>query len=235
MISVIIPTLNAEPVLPATLTALVPAAVDGVLREVIVADGGSRDRTTKIAEVTGADVVHSDAGRGTQMRTGAQQAKSKWLLFLHPDTVLEDGWHIEAADFMIGVDSGRIKPSAAAFRFRLNDKGVMPRIVESLVSVRCAALRMSYGDQGLLIPRALYNSIGGHPAVPVMEDVGLMRRLGRSRLKMLGARAVASADHYRRDGYVHRMARNQLCHALHAAGVPIPTIARIYGGSSQKA
>lgn len=235
MISVIIPTLDAERSLPQTMAALVPAVLDGVLKEVIVSDGGSRDATTRIAESTGAEVVHSATGRGTQMLTGAQVARSPWLLFLHADTVLEDGWHVEAAEFMAEVDSGRTKPSAAAFRFRLDDKGAMPRLVESLAWLRAHVLRQTYGSQGLLIPRKLYQTIGGHPDVLLMEDVGVVRRLGRSRLRLLGATAVTSAARYQREGYVTRMARNQLCMALHAAGVPIPTIARIYAGSRRHA
>ena len=49
MISVVIPTLNAETGLAPTLAALVPATVQGLVREVIIADGGSRDDTAKIA------------------------------------------------------------------------------------------------------------------------------------------------------------------------------------------
>ncbi|MBN9260652.1 MAG: glycosyltransferase, partial [Hyphomicrobium sp.] len=59
MISVVIPTLNAEGGLAACLTAIVPAAVEGMVREVIVVDGGSSDRTLKIIEQSGAELVRS--------------------------------------------------------------------------------------------------------------------------------------------------------------------------------
>jgi glycosyltransferase involved in cell wall biosynthesis len=92
MISVVIPTLNSEAGLPATLARLVPATVDGLVREVIIVDGGSSDGTRAIAELTGARLITAARGRGTQLAAGAAKARFPWLLFLHADTGLEEGW-----------------------------------------------------------------------------------------------------------------------------------------------
>ena len=100
MISVVIPTLDAEAGLTATLSALVPATVQGLVREVVIADGGSEDGTSEIADIAGAEFVVSEKGRGTQLAAGADHARSDWLLFLHADTVLQSGWEREAATFM---------------------------------------------------------------------------------------------------------------------------------------
>src|SRR5215510_14241180 len=74
MISVVIPTFNSEAGLPATLTALVPAAVAGLVREVIISDGGSQDATAAITDQTGARLIVGERGRGEQLRTGAPSA-----------------------------------------------------------------------------------------------------------------------------------------------------------------
>jgi rSAM/selenodomain-associated transferase 2 len=229
MISVIIPTLNAEVTLPGTLTALVPAAVGGLVREVIVVDGGSSDRTGDITDHAGANLVKTSPGRGHQLKLGAARARFPWLLFLHADTALQPGWEHEASTFMRAVDRQERPLAAAAFRFGLDDKGIRPRLLEGLVAMRCAALRIPYGDQGLLIPRRLYEEIGGYRPLPLMEDVELVRRLGRSRLILLQTRAVTSAERFRREGYARRGARNLLCLTLWFAGVPISLIVRIYG------
>jgi rSAM/selenodomain-associated transferase 2 len=228
MISVVIPTLNAERELAATLTALVPAAVNGLIREVIIVDGGSTDRTRKIAEASGADVVDSPAGRGQQLAVGGAKARGPWLLFLHADTVLDEDWTRAALNFMNSVNQGDCDPAAAAFRFRLDDKGLTPRLLEAAVALRCKALRLPYGDQGLLISRRLYEKLGGFKALPVMEDVDIVRRLGRSQVVMLDADATTSAGRYRRDGYLARTARNLFCLTLYAAGVSPAKIAHIY-------
>lgn len=228
MISVIIPTLNAEATLASTLASLVPAAVDGVVRQVIVADGGSTDRTLEIADAAGADIVQGEAGRGRQLARGAKAARSAWLLFLHADTVLEPGWHTEAAAFMDGIETDHRPVSAAAFRFTLDDAGMAPRLIEAGVWLRCALARLPYGDQGLLLPARLYREIGGFRPMPIMEDVDIVRRLGWRRLTMLSSRAVTSASRYRRDGYGRRTARNLSCLALYALRVPPDTIARLY-------
>jgi rSAM/selenodomain-associated transferase 2 len=228
MISVIIPTLDAEATLGASLSALLPAVVDGIVREVIVTDGGSRDRTLKIADQAGVVLLTASAGRGAQLAAGAARARFPWLLFLHADTVLEPGWEREAGAFIDRVETERRPPAAAAFRFALDDTGLAPRCLEALVRLRCLALGLPYGDQGLLIPRALYVDIGGYEPLPIMEDVAIARRLGRSRIALLRSRGITSAARYRGDGYGRRVLRNQMCLALYFAGVPVARIARLY-------
>lgn len=228
MISVVIPTLNAEQGLAACLTALVRAVVEGVVREVIVVDGGSADRTAEIVDQAGATMIRSPAGRGCQLAAGAERARMPWLLFLHADTVLEPGWHREAAAFMQRVDSGERAHAAAAFRFGLDDLGFKPRLVELGVAWRCGLLGLPYGDQGLLIQGRLYRQLGGYKPMPLMEDVELVRRIGRRRMVILRARATTSAGRYRRDGYMRRTLRNWSCLALYFLRVPPGAIVRFY-------
>ncbi|HEU0159302.1 MAG TPA: TIGR04283 family arsenosugar biosynthesis glycosyltransferase [Hyphomicrobiaceae bacterium] len=229
MISVVIPTLDSEASLPATLASLVTAAVDGLVREVIVVDGGSRDATAAIADSSGARVLVGPRGRGSQLALGAKEARFPWLLFLHADTRLGDGWEREALAFLRRVDSEDSPLGAAAFRFALDDQGLRPRLLERLVALRCMLLRLPYGDQGLLIPKRLYQTLGGYRPLLLMEDVDLVRRLGRRRVSMLRAPAITSAERFVREGYGRRSARNLLCLALYLLRVPIGTIHRIYG------
>jgi rSAM/selenodomain-associated transferase 2 len=226
-ITVVIPTLDAEPALAATLSALVPAAVEGLVRQVIVVDGGSMDHTLEIADAAGAEIVKAPRGRGHQLAVGAERARWPWLLFLHADTVLQEGWEREAAAFMARIDAGRGE-AAAAFRFALDDAGMRPRLLEAAVAARCALFRLPYGDQGLLIPRRLYSAIGGYRPLPLMEDVDIVRRLGRRRMRILRCAAKTSAERYRRDGYARRIARNLRCVLLFYLGVPAERIARLY-------
>jgi rSAM/selenodomain-associated transferase 2 len=229
MISVIIPTLNAQSGLTATLTALVPATVDGIVREVIVVDGGSTDRTAAIADDAGTRFLTRSGGRGYQLLAGAHRARFPWLLFLHADTVLQPGWEREATALMEAVDGGRRPLTAAAFQFALDDAGIGPRVLERLVWLRCALFRLPYGDQGLLMPKLLYTEIGGHSALPLMEDVDMARKLKRRRIAMLPARATTDAQRFRRSGYARRSARNLMCLALFFLRMPTGVIARFYG------
>ena len=188
MISVVIPTHNAERALPRCFDSLIGAAVRGVVREVIVADGGSRDGTLGIADAAGAHIVESGRGRGAQMIAGVATAKSDWLLFLHPETALEKGWEMEAESF---IDQAVIeRPQAAVFRFALEEFGGEARRAEARSALRTMLFALPYGDQGLLLPRRLYQKVGGYRPLADMEDADIVRRIGRRRLVGLRARAV---------------------------------------------
>lgn len=229
MISVVIPTLNAQAELSRTLGALVPAAIDGLVREVVIVDGGSTDATCRIADEAGARLVESERGRGQQLGEGARAAKGRWLLFLHADTVLQPGWEEEAFRHIQRIETQEQDDKAAAFRFRLDDDGLLAAYLQWAVGLRCRLFAMPYGDQGLLISRRLYNEVGGFKPISLMEDVDLIRRLGRKRLAFLRAGAVTSARRYRAEGYFRRMARNLTCLSLFYLRVPPRVLARLYG------
>lgn len=219
-ISVIIPTLNAARALPATL-----AALDDV-DEVVLADGGSTDDTALVAADFGARIVMANAGRGTQLIAGEHAARRAWLLFLHADTVLEKGWRREAERFISDPSNAQ---KAAVFRFALDDDSREARRLESMVAWRVRRLGLPYGDQGLLIHREFYRSAGGFRPWPLMEDVDLIRRIGKDRLVVLGSAARTSAERWRREGWWRRSVKNLSCLTLYFLGVSPRIIARLYG------
>jgi len=219
-LSIVIPTLNAARGLGAVLTACAEAGA-----EIVVADGGSTDGTVQLASAAGARVVRAPRGRGPQLATGAAAAGGAWLLFLHADTRPAPGWTAAARAFMAApAKAGR----AAHFAFALDDPAPQARRLERRVAWRCRVLALPYGDQGLLLSRALYEQVGGFRPIPLMEDVDLVRRLGRRRIVALPVPALTSAERWRREGWRRRSARNLLCLSLWFAGVPPRLIARLY-------
>jgi rSAM/selenodomain-associated transferase 2 len=221
-VSVVIPTLDAGRELSATLAVLAGAAP---LREIIIADGGSQDDTVAIARTAGARVVAAPRGRGTQLVAGAAAAVGDWLLFLHADCRPGAGWEAAVLSFIAAPEAIR---RAGYFALALDDEHPAARQLERLVAWRCRRLALPYGDQGLLIARLLYDAVGGFAAIPLMEDVDLVRRLGRSRLAPLPVTISSSARRYRAEGYIRRPLRNLLCLALYFAGLPPRHIVRLY-------
>ena len=223
MLSIVIPALDAGPQIEATLGALSPAA--GLAFEIVVADGGSADGTVGLAEGLGARIVVGPSGRGRQLIAGAAAARGDWLLFLHADTRLAPGWQAEVATFIADPNNaGR----AGVFRFVLDDEAAPARRLERIAAWRGRWLGLPYGDQGLLIAREFYDTLGGYRPLALMEDVALVRRIGRRRLVWLESAAVTSARRYRKGGYLLRPARNLLCLALYFLGLPTRLIARLY-------
>jgi rSAM/selenodomain-associated transferase 2 len=225
-LSIVIPTLNVVPILGPTLAALAQMEGAGLVKELIVADGGSTDGTCEAVIEAGALLIASEPGRGCQLHAGAAAARGDWILFLHADTELEAGWSDAIRSFIEAPDS---RDHAGYFRFALDDACSGARRLERLVTWRNRILRLPYGDQGLVLSRALYEKVGGYRAFPLMEDVDLVRRLGRRRLRVLDVAATTSAERYRRDGYWRRPARNLLCLALYYLGFSPHLIKRVYG------
>lgn len=220
-ISVIIPTLNSEKNLPTCLPSLMEGLTAGLIRELIVTDGGSSDATCKIADDVGAVVLTGPASRGGQLRRGAEVAKGKWLLVLHSDTHLERGWAQAVSDHL-EADGG-----PAYFRLRFRAKGMMPAWVAGWANLRSMLFGLPYGDQGLLVPVEDYRRAGGYPDQPLMEDVALVRALDRKPVA-LDAHAITSADRYARNGWLRRGMRNIWTFGRYMAGADPERLAQAY-------
>lgn len=224
-ISIVIPTLNAARDLRRSLPPLAAFGALDLVREVILADGGSTDETTAIADAAGARFLQSAVGRGPQLAAGADAARGDWMLFLHADTVLAPGWDGAVRAFIADPLSAR---RAACFRLAFDDLRLGARRIAWLANLRSRVLGLPYGDQGLLISASFYHALGGYRLLPLMEDVDLVRRVGRRRIVTLNTVATTSAARYRRGGFWLRPARNLLCLGLWFVGVPPHTIARLY-------
>ncbi|HRJ01492.1 MAG TPA: glycosyltransferase [Hyphomonas sp.] len=190
-VSIIIPTSEAASELPACLESLLPGLEAGLIREVIVADGGSADATRAIAGATGAVLVDCERGRAKQLRAGAAAARGEWLLFLYPSVVLSREWPER-----VGAHIDERPGMAAAFRFRLRSDTREARWVEARMNRRARWFGLPVGAQGLLAPRALYDALGGYPDTDGLEDLKLARAIGAKRIVLLDAEARSSAARY---------------------------------------
>lgn len=201
-LSIVIPTLNAAAELPATADALLAGATSGLVRELVISDGGSTDKTLDAARELGAVIVTGPPGRGGQLARGVAASTGDWVLLVHADTHLAEGWESVAFDHM-----NRHPEKAGWFRLRFRGSGMAPTLVAVGANLRSRWLGLPYGDQGLLVSRATLAEVGGIPEVPLMEDVVLARAL-RGRLRRLECDALTSAARYERDGWVSRTTGN---------------------------
>ena len=221
-ISVVIPTLNSADELAACLATLSEGLNAGLIRELIVSDGGSSDATLTLAAKAGADVVHGPKSRGGQMGRGCAAAQGAWLLVLHADTQMCDGWSKAVLDHL------KMSPSKAGyFTLQFRASGFFPRMVAGWAMARSRVFGLPYGDQGLLISRALYDQVGGYANIPLMEDVALARKL-RGQLRRLNAVATTSAVKYQRQGWLKRGVLNLLLLVRYLFGADPRDLAREY-------
>jgi hypothetical protein len=192
MLSVIIPTLDCERSLVPTLATLVPGAAVGTVRDVIVADGGSRDATLEVADIAGCEIMTSHAPLAVRLREATAKARASWVMFLKPGVVLDATWIDEVDRFVQQAEAhGVIDAPAAAFRAVAAQGFARPLLAEAWSSLRLALGGRIAPEQGLIIPKVLYERLGRHRDVQDPQ-ADLLARLGRRRIVLLRSRAWAS-------------------------------------------
>ena len=195
-ISIIIPTLNSETGLHETLRSLFEGIDNNLIRELIISDGGSTDKTKLIADEVGAVIVEGSCSRGLQISKGIDKSKGDWILILHADTSLSSDWSVKLLE---KID----KNFAYHFKLKFKSKSLFARIVEYWAQIRSKFLGLPYGDQGFLIHRDLLDGLGEFPKIPLMEDIALADRL-KGKIKPLDILALTSADKYHKNGWLRQ-------------------------------
>lgn len=187
MLSVIIPTLDCERALVPTLAALVSGATEGLIREVLLADGGSQDDTAIVADVAGCKFLKLDRPLGARLREAAAAARGPWLLLLRAGIILEPPWIGEARRF---IELTRDSERAGVFR---RGAAAPSPLRDALVQALAALGAKARPGQGLLISRHFYDALGGHRAGAAEPEADLIRRIGRNRIARLATAAVSAA------------------------------------------
>ena len=190
MLSVVIATHNSERALLPTLAALVQGAAAGIVREVIVADAGSRDATTAIADGAGCRVLVSPQGRGARLKAAADAARASWLLFLHPGVVLDATWVDETRRF---VEQAELQGCAGTHAAVFRASAFRPGLLEALALLGTALGAKPDANQGLVIAKVRYAALGGHRDVEEPER-DLHRRLRRRHLLLLRTGAIVAGS-----------------------------------------
>jgi len=217
---VIIPTFQAQ----AGLSQLLPQ-LDG--ERVVVTDGGSTDGSLSMAVAGGAVLAVGATGRGAQLRLGAKLAtltgeSDDWFLFLHADSQLPKTWTSV-------VEVAMAEGDPRYFRFNAAATGLRAWLMNRLVALRCSALGLPYGDQGLLISRRLYEQVGGYAPMALFEDVDLVERLRKvACLRPLPAALTTDVSAHWRDGLWARGTRNLGLLWRYKRGATVDELLRAY-------
>lgn len=226
-ISIIIPVLNEEVLLPRTLDRL--EWFSGV--EIIVVDGGSTDGTVPLLQRWSGRsssqnrvVLRGDRGRARQMNAGAKRAAGEIFLFLHADSLLPDGAIDAITEVMKSPAVG-----GGAFQFKIDSEHRFLKIIERLVNLRSSLLKLPYGDQGIFVRRERFEQLGGYADLPLMEDVDFIRRLKkRGKMVLLDRPILTSSRRWLREGIYRTTLRNIMLLSLYSAGVHPRRLERWY-------
>lgn len=218
-LAIIIPALNEAANIG---RAVASARTQFSAARIIVVDGGSDDGTLPIARAAGAVAIAAWRGRGAQCGVGASAADAEWLLFLHADTRLPPNAAVVVADFT-SSPAARI----ATFRLGFDDPNWFLRI--SGWCTRFDSVFTRFGDQGILVRRSFYESLGGFSPWPLFEDVDLLRRARRrTPIVSLPAEVITSARRFKKRGIWRQQLLNASLLVRFLAGASPESLAARY-------
>ncbi len=198
--------------------------------DIIISDGHPEQTTLRAldsSETQGLIPLASEKGRGPQLNAGARAAQGEVLLFLHVDTRLDQ----TGADLLAAaVDRADPSVFCGAFDLAIDSPRPIFRFIEKIASRRSRLTRLPYGDQALFISRSLFRAVDGFPAVPIMEDVGLMQRIKQRGIQpvFLSATVSTSARRWEKEGILFTTLRNLALITLYLFGAPPERLVRYY-------
>lgn len=222
-LSIIVPVLNEGEGIAAALDAL--AVLRSLGTEVMVVDGGSRDATIQRARLRADRVIAAPRGRALQMNAGAEKACGDVLLFLHADTRLPaDADHV----VLNGLErSGRVW---GRFDVEIEGRSPLLRIIAGVMNLRSRLTGVATGDQAIFARRDAFQAAGGFPGIPLMEDIGLCKRLKRlSRPLCLRERVITSGRRWEKHGVLNTVVLMWRLRLAYFFGADPKELARLYG------
>lgn len=227
--TVIIPTYNEDKIVEATISVIKERSSHSA--EIIVADGFSTDKTVSVARSSGAKVLKVRGSRAAQLNEAAKHSQAEYLLFIHADTAVPNGFDLE-----IQRSLAQHNIVAGAFRLSINSNLFGIKFVAAVANWRSGFLQRPYGDQGLFVKRQQFEEIGGYPDMPFLDDYEMTRRIARrGRIIISRKVVVTSGRRWEALGVVRTTIMNQLIICGYHLGVPVSRLHRWYRGALTRA
>lgn len=233
-ISIIIPALNEE----TNIAAAIASSSSQASCDVIVADGGSKDKTRVIASQAGAKVLHCKRGRGSQMNCGAAKARGDMLLFLHADCTLPARFPYKLQASLDSYKEQHKREAEWACFESIQPQGLHPIttwLLRHCIACRTYILGNPYGDQALCIRKETFERLGGYQCWPLLEDLDLVQRLKQQcgRPAIIPQAICTSGRRWAKMGLLRTTLINQAVLLGHAAGVDVNVLAEWYAQRKQ--
>ena len=222
-LSIIMPVLNEGDGIATALDALADLRTLGT--ELIVVDAGSDDATVEQAQLRADQVILAPRGRALQMNAGAEKASGDVLLFLHADTRLP-----AEADRVVLNGLNRSRRAWGRFDVKIDGRSPLLPVVAWLMGLRSRLTGIATGDQAIFVRREAFQAVGGFPAIALMEDIAMCKRLKRlGRPLCLRAWVTTSGRRWEKNGVLSTILLMWRLRFAYFFGADPKQLARQYG------
>ncbi len=219
--TIIIPTFNEEAEIEACLGQLQDLRAQGA--EVIVVDGGSSDKTTRLVAGHCDQLILSRRGRAVQMNAGARQAGGEILFFLHVDSRLPEKF----SQMIFAIESNIL--FWGRFDVQLTGKHWSFRLIESMMNLRSRLTGIATGDQVIFMSKTLYHDVNGFPEIELMEDIAMSRKLKKIRSPLcMKQKVLTSSRRWEKNGIINTILKMWWLRFSYFIGVEPVRLARQY-------
>lgn len=210
--------------------------------ELILADGGSQDRTLALAETFAKDhpnpnlqiqILTTEPGRGKQLKAAGEEASGQIFWILHVDSQpREDSLTVIRNVLSTPIPGNPTQTyQAGSFRMRFfDDRSWQLRLVELGSHLRSLMKKEIYGDQGLFLLSDVYRELGGFAPWPLMEDLEFSQRLRKAKVptRVVFTPLGTSARRFQEGGVWKTVALMQRLKRQYRAGVSPEDLAKTY-------
>jgi len=218
---IVVPVLNESATLAEQLSRLSEYREQGA--EVVLVDGGSADNTREMVRAAGFMLIDSERGRALQMNAGARAVSSDVLIFLHADTRLPTGALVQVEQHL------RRDRQWGRFDVQITGASAWLAVIACLMNIRSRLTGIATGDQTLFMTREAFDTVGGFPVQPLMEDIEMSKRLKRlSPPVCLSARVETSGRRWEQHGVWKTILLMWRLRWAYWRGTPASELARLY-------
>jgi len=198
--------------------------------EIILADGGSSDKTVMLAAKNKIQIVNCRKGKSRQMNDAAKKAKGDILFFVHADMQFSNQmFSIIQNKITEGFDGGGFSNECDMHKKKIKKLGIWMNF-RFFDKREQSDKGIFYGDNGIFVKNEVFIALNGFKEISIMEDYDFSRRMKTNYkvIKIKEPKIKVSARRHIKTGFLKTRFQWIMIRKLYKWGVSPEKLAKWY-------